>query len=118
MPDSLADLQARVVEFRDRRDWLQFHNPKDLAVSVCLEAAELLENFQWKSRQEVEQLEQDPQFRAKVIDEVADTAIYLLSLCDVMKIDLGQAIADKLVRNDQRYPVDKVRGSAKKPHEG
>ena len=108
----MEDVITRIRQFRDARDWLQFHNPKDLAVSISIEAAELLEEFQWKNteqseRHAAENLEQ-------ISDEVADVAIYLIELCDICKIDLAKAIHAKLDKNEKKYPVEKSRGKSTK----
>ena len=94
---------ARIRKFRDDRDWKQFHNPKDLAVSISIEAAELLELFQWKSAQESARYAADNQER--VSEEIADVAIYLIELADITGIDLAQAIDAKLEKNARKYPV-------------
>lgn len=102
----------RIRQFRDARDWLQFHNPKDLAVSIAIEAAELLEEFQWKSPEESKRYAAEN--RERIADEVADVAIYLLELTDVLGIDLSAAIHAKLDKNERKYPVEKSRGNSKK----
>jgi dCTP diphosphatase len=102
----------RIRKFRDERDWLQFHNPKNLAVSISIEAAELLELFQWKSAEESARHAEEN--REKVSDEMADVAIYLLELADVLGIDLAQAIDAKLVKNAAKYPVEKSKGRSTK----
>jgi dCTP diphosphatase len=108
----LKSIQQRIRTFRDERDWMQFHNPKNLAISISIEAAELLEHFQWKSYEESEKLA----FEAKeqLADEVADVAVYLIELCDNLGIDLEAAIHAKLTKNAAKYPAAKARGSAKK----
>ena len=108
----MDEVLARIRQFRDERDWLQFHDPKNLAVSVAIEAAELLEEFQWKDKDEAwrhaeENLE-------TVADEIADVAIYLYELADILKIDLGRAILAKLDKNAVKYPVEKSRGKSTK----
>lgn len=108
----MDEVLARIRKFVADRDWAQFHNPKDLAVSISIEAAELLEEFQWKSaeqsrRHAAENLE-------RVSDEVADVAIYLLELADILKIDLARAIHAKLDKNELKYPVEKSRGNSRK----
>lgn len=102
----------RIRKFRDERDWLQFHNPKNLAVSVSIEAAELLELFQWTSGEESARYAADN--REKVSDEMADVAIYLLELADILGIDLAKAIDAKLEKNAVKYPVEKSRGVSTK----
>lgn len=104
----LADLQKRVIAFRDARDWEQFHNPKDLAVSLLLEAAEFLEHFQWKSSDEIKQ-----HLKAKgddVSDELADVLYWVLLIAHDMGIDLPKAFANKMAQNEKKYPVQKAKG--------
>lgn len=98
-----------VKKFRDDRDWSQFHNPKDLAISLSIEAAELLECFQWKSSVEAEENNyQDIKY------EMADVAVYLLLMCDKMGIDLLDAVEEKMKLNEKKYPVEKAKGCSKK----
>ncbi len=104
--DSLIE---EITEFRDERDWKQFHNPKDLAISLSLEASELLENFQWKSSDEVVVDKID-----NITDEIADVVIYALLIADELDINLEKAIKDKLSKNRQKYPVEKSYGNNKK----
>jgi dCTP diphosphatase len=99
-------------KFRDERDWKQFHDPKNLATSISIEAAELLELFQWTHGVDAERVAQ--QHKEKVADEIADVAIYLLELCDIVGIDIERAIEAKLEKNAQKYPVDKSRGVSTK----
>jgi NTP pyrophosphatase (non-canonical NTP hydrolase) len=108
----MDDVIARIRQFRDERDWLKFHNPKDLAVSISIEAAELLEEFQWLTREESER--HAAENREAVSDEIADVAIYLIELADLLKIDLAEAIHAKLDKNALKYPVEKSRGKATK----
>lgn len=110
----MEDLRRRVVEFRDRRDWKQFHNPKDLAISITLEAAELLEHFQWKGPAEVAADLAAAEGRAEIAEEMADLLILLVSLADVLGVDLHQAALDKLAANERKYPVERARGTARK----
>jgi dCTP diphosphatase len=101
-------LTRKIKAFRDERDWMQFHNHKAMALSLLIEAAELAEHFQWKSLDELNDYAR--KHRAKLSDELADVAIYLLELADNLRIDLFQAIEKKLVKNAQKYPVDKAKG--------
>jgi len=110
----MDDLIRAVRAFRDERDWRQFHNPKDLAISISLEAAELLEQFQWKTAAEVEALLKNDEGRKRIGEEMADVLILLISLADVLGLDLVQAARAKLLDNARKYPVDRARGSAKK----
>ncbi|MEQ6390440.1 nucleotide pyrophosphohydrolase [Bacillaceae bacterium S4-13-58] len=106
---TLKDLQKKATKFRDNRDWNQFHNPKDLAISLSLEAAELLENFQWKSSDEAvkENIE-------NIKDELADVVIYSLLMADQLDVDLSEAIVRKIKKNEEKYPVEKAKGSNRK----
>jgi dCTP diphosphatase len=105
-------IEQRIREFRDAREWMQFHNPKNLAISIVLEASELLEHFQWKTFEESERHAQ--QAKGQIAEEIADIAVYLIELCDNLGIDLEASIQSKLDRNTEKYPVDKAKGSAKK----
>lgn len=102
-----------LLQFRRERDWEQFHRPKDLAVSVVLEAAELLEVFQWKTDDEVK-AHLAGEGMARVKEEIADIAIYILLLSHDLGIDLAAAVKDKIRQNELRYPVGKSRGRADK----
>lgn len=110
--NTLENITERIRAFRDARDWMQFHNPKNLACSIAIEAGELLEHFQWKSEAESQQHCVD--HRDEVAAEMADITIYLLGLADNLGIDLLDAIDRKLVENDRKYPVAKARGKAAK----
>ena len=100
---------AKVLAFRDEREWKQFHDPKSLAASIAIEAAELLELFQWMAPDEARRHAAD--HKERVAEEVADVAIYLIELADVAGIDLAAAIEAKLDKNAARYPVEKSRGA-------
>jgi dCTP diphosphatase len=108
------ELRDRVIRFRDERDWKQFHHPKDLAISITLEAAELLEHFQWRSREEVATDMRDPARRSALADEMADVLILLLSAADAVGVDLYEAALEKIEKNARKYPVEKARGNARK----
>lgn len=111
-----ADLLKQLIEFRRERDWEQFHNPKDIAISLSIEAAELLEWFQWRDKAEIQQmLETDK--REALEDEIADVAVYLSYLCYDLNIDLEHAIKRKMDKNAVKYPVEKVKGRADKYNE-
>jgi NTP pyrophosphatase (non-canonical NTP hydrolase) len=103
------DVAAQARAFRDERDWAQFHNPKDLALSISLEAAELLEVFQWSGTDlQVESK------RAKAEEELADVLIYCLFMADALGVDPAEIMAKKLAKNAEHYPVSKARGTARK----
>ncbi|HET8697879.1 MAG TPA: nucleotide pyrophosphohydrolase [Gammaproteobacteria bacterium] len=108
----LDDLRERVRGFAAERDWEQFHSPKNLAMALSVEVAELVEHFQWLTEAESSTLE--PQRLAQVRLELADVFIYLLRISDRLGVDLLAAAADKIVLNEQKYPADRVRGSARK----
>ncbi len=108
---TLSDLKEAVRKFRDERDWLKFHNPKDLSMALSIESAELEELFLWKDKAEVDTFQTNQEKSAKVEDEIADIGIYLLSLADVMGLDLSEALLHKLETNKRRYPVEKFKGS-------
>lgn len=108
----LEDLQKRVIAFRDERSWEQFHNPKDLAVSLLLEAAEFLEHFQWKSSDEIkEHLKSN---HDDISDELADVLYWVLLIAHDFKIDLPQAFERKMIQNEKKYPTSKAKNSHKK----
>jgi NTP pyrophosphatase (non-canonical NTP hydrolase) len=106
--DTLAALTERVLRHRDERHWGQFHTPKELAVSLCVEAAELLSLMQWKTGEELQQALAAR--REKVTDELADVLHSLLLLASDLKIDLGTALREKLAKDAAKYPVEKARG--------
>ena len=109
MKHNLEHIKKKIIEFRDQRDWLQFHDPKNLAEAVSIEAAELLENFLWKTAQESKH--PNPEQLTSIKNEVADIFIFLISLCDVLEINLLEETTRKLNINAQKYPVEKAKGS-------
>lgn len=113
-PRTLAALQKAIIAFRDARDWEQFHRPKDLALSVAIEAGELLELFQWKQEDGIAAALHDPAWRQHLGEEVADVLIYLLLLCHQTGLDPLEAAFAKLARNAERYPVERARGRSDK----
>ena len=108
----MEDVIAEIRKFRDERDWKQFHDPKSLAVSISIEAAELLEHFQWIDKEQ--SARHAAQNVAEIADEIADVAIYLIELTDVLGVDLKSAIRAKLAKNAVKYPVEKSRGKITK----
>ena len=110
--DSLRSMLETALKFRDERDWKQFHSFKDLAVTLALEAAEVLEHSQWKSEKELRAyLKKRREF---VADELADVLHVLLLLAELANIDLAAAFEAKMKKNRAKYPIEKARGSAKK----
>jgi NTP pyrophosphatase (non-canonical NTP hydrolase) len=110
--DSLADLTGVVRQFADARDWHQFHAPKNLAAALIVEAAEVLEHFQWLSEADSDALSAET--RSEVALELADVLIYLVRLADRLDVDLIDAAVKKLAINAQKYPVALAKGSNKK----
>lgn len=106
----VSKLQIRLREFADARDWEQFHSPKNLSMALAAEAGELLEIFQWLT----EEQSREPRDLNPIRHEIGDLFIYLLRLCDQLGIDPERAILDKLDINEQKYPVSKSKGNAKK----
>lgn len=102
----------QVLKFRDDRNWKQFHNPKDLAVSISLEAAELLEVFQW-SGMDIECKEKQDKIR----EELADVLIYCVLMADVCELDINEIIQEKLKKNNKKYPINKAKNNSKKYNE-
>ncbi len=109
---NIAELKARVVAFRDARDWRQFHNPKDLAISLLLEASEVLEHFQWKNADEMAKHVQEN--KDDVAEELADTFYWVLLIANDLGIDLAEAFTKKLAKNEAKYPKEKATGNHKK----
>lgn len=109
MADSLAELRHKIDNFVNERDWAQFHSPKNLAMAMIVEAAELVERFQWDTIQESYELSTEK--RQEVANELADTFVYLLRLAEVTGIDLIQAANEKIALNAIKYPVEKSKGS-------
>ncbi|MDR0565190.1 MAG: nucleotide pyrophosphohydrolase [Azoarcus sp.] len=114
MPDTLPDLLNAVLAFRDERHWAQFHGLKHLMVSLCLEAAEVLELSQWKSDAETDALPLSPEGYEALSDECADVFAYLLLIADKANIDLGAALRRKLAKNALKYPIEKSIGRREK----
>ena len=111
---TLESITERLIEFRDARDWRQFHSLKDLIVSLNLEAAELLELTQWKSTEAVEQMAESGTGKARLAEECADILLYLLLIAERTGIDLEKAAQVKIAVNERKYPVEKSRGTAAK----
>jgi NTP pyrophosphatase (non-canonical NTP hydrolase) len=114
MDARVTDLQLMVADFVHRRAWEQFHNPKDLAISISIEASELLEHFQWKNQKELESMIKDKAYKKKIEEEIADIFIYLLAFSNRLNIQLTEAVLEKIQKNSRRYPIEKARGTAAK----
>ena len=115
MNDSIQQLTREICAFRDARDWAQFHNPKEMAVAITAEAGELLQHFVWQNAEQ--SLVRVAERRNELASEMADVAILLFEMANDCGIDLAEAMRQKLARNEQRYPVDKARGSNRKYNE-
>ena len=118
----MADESTRVLELRqavqafvDERDWRQFHTPKNLAMSLAIEAAELMEHFQWVDTADAIARGHDPAGREKIGEELADVCCYLLSLTNALDMDLSDIVRDKLIKNARKYPADQCRGKFERP---
>jgi len=110
--DALTSLREELRRFASERDWDQYHSPKNLAAALCVEAAELLEHFQWRTDDESKSLPAGQ--LAKVREELADVLLYLVRLADKLNVDLLEAANNKIVLNAHKYPVDKARGTSRK----
>ena len=104
-----SDLTKRIIAFRDARDWKQFHNPKDMALSLVLEAAEVMEHFQWKDKQETELYLQTN--KKEVGEELADVLYWVLLMSNDLEIDVLEALEEKMKKNDEKYPIEKAKGN-------
>jgi len=102
----ISDLTQKLISFRDARDWKQFHNPKDLAIALSIESAELLEAFLWKSSEEAS--------KDKIKEELADVLAYAFLLANECGLDISEIVSAKIAANGLKYPVDKAKGSARK----
>lgn len=112
MADALLSLQRRLAAFAAARDWDQFHSPKNLAMALSVEAAELVEEFQWLTEAQSKNLDADRRERVRL--ELADVFIYVLRPADKLGVDLASAADDKIALNEQKYPAERVRGDARK----
>ena len=111
-PDALSTLRDALRRFAAERDWDQYHSPKNLASALCVEAAELLEHFQWLTDEASKSL--SAQQLAQVREEMADVLLYLVRLADKLNVDLIGAASSKIALNAQKYPADKAHGSNRK----
>ncbi|KKS27675.1 MAG: hypothetical protein UU88_C0003G0003 [Parcubacteria group bacterium GW2011_GWC1_42_11] len=104
----IEDLTTRITAFRDARDWKQFHNPKDCAISLALEAAEVLEHFQWKNKEEMEVYAKTN--KEEISEELADVLYWVLLMSKDLDIDVLEALHKKMKKNEDKYPVEKAKG--------
>lgn len=111
---TIGELKDLAKRFCEARDWDQYHDARELAMSMVIESAELLELFRFKSDQELDRIFTAPEQREKVCDEVSDVLFALLRFCQLYDIDVTTAYYSKMAKNDKKYPVEKARGSNKK----
>ncbi len=104
----IQDLTKRITEFRDARDWKQFHNAKDMALSLSLEASELLEHFQWRNGEEIQKY--IDAHKTEISDELADVLYWVLLISHDLCIDIGEAVKSKIQKTELKYPVEKAKG--------
>ena len=108
MDKNIEKLVERIIAFRNVRDWKQFHNPKDVALSLVLESAEVLEHFQWKTKEEIEEYVKTA--KNEIGEELADVLYWVLLLSNDLEIDVLDALDSKMKKNEQKYPVDRAKG--------
>ena len=106
--ESIEGLTRKIVDFCEARDWKQFHDPKDLALSLVLEAAEVLEHFQWKSREEID--EYVASHKDDVGEELADVLYWVLYMSHTLGVDITEAFEKKMKKNSEKYPIEKSKG--------
>jgi dCTP diphosphatase len=112
MDTNLKKLTERIVKFRDARDWKQFHNPKDVSLSLVLEAGEVMEHFQWKNNEEMEKYVLD--HKLEIGEELADVLYWVLLMSHDLDINILEALGEKISVNERKYPIEKAKGNAKK----
>ena len=111
----IQELKDLLAAFRDKRDWKQFHNPKDLAEAISIEAGELMELFLWQTKEEIaDKIKKDSDFKKDVRDELSDVITFSVNFANALDIDIVSAIKSKMEENDKKYPADKARGVATK----
>lgn len=112
---SIQEIRDQAALFRDERDWKQFHNPKDLAAAISIEAGELMELFLWQDKEQIdEKIQSDPQFLEKIKKELADVIITSTNFANGLDIDISEVVKEKIEENRKKYPVDKAKGMSTK----
>lgn len=104
----IKKLIEKIIKFRDDRDWKQFHNPKDMALSLVLEATEVLEHFQWKTQKEIKEYIKTN--KDDIGEELADVLYWVLLMCNDLEINIFEALEKKIKKNERKYPIDKAKG--------
>jgi dCTP diphosphatase len=107
---TVIDLRRAVGDFVNERDWSQFHSPKNLSMAIAIEAAELMEHFQWLSTEEAGAVRESPETMQQVREELADILCFSLSLANALDIDVSSSVRDKMVKNAIKYPAERFRG--------
>ncbi|MBK8267587.1 MAG: nucleotide pyrophosphohydrolase [Planctomycetes bacterium] len=107
---TISDMKRLVQEFVDERDWSQFHTPKNLSMSIAIEAAELMEHFQWLDTPDFPRIKEDAAAMEQIREELADVLCYAISFANAMGIDIDAALRDKMTKNAKKYPAEKFRG--------
>ena len=110
---TIGQIKERIQKFVGARKWERYHNPKDLAEAICIEAAELLEVFQWATVEEASSWKNVPSKISKIKDELADVLIYCFSMASVLDVDISEIVSEKLRKNEIKYPVNKYVGRAR-----
>lgn len=110
--DKIQELTKKIIEFRDKRDWKQFHNSKDVALSLVLEAGEVMEHFQWKNEKEIEEYIKTN--KSEIGEEIADVLYWVLLMSYDLKIDIFDALDKKIKKNEGKYTIEKSKGNHKK----
>lgn len=111
---TIEEMKVKIKEFIDERDWGQYHLPKDVAIAMTIEVAEILEHFRWKNDKEIEEFIKDPKNKEELGDELADTFMFLIDLSRVCNIDLAEAFERKLKKSSKKYPKELVKGKKEK----
>ena len=104
----LEELTRKIIKFRDERDWKQFHNPKDLAISFVLEASELLGHFQWRSKEEISEYVKTN--KLEISEEIADILFLVLLMSHDLEVDILKVLEQKILKNTEKYPIEKSKG--------
>ena len=110
---TIGEIKEKIEDFIKKRNWSQFHDSKSLSMSIAIEVAELMENFQWVSTLNSDKIIEDEKLRTNVIDEIADVLIYSLAFCIKNNIDVSKSINQKLKKNEVKYPLSKYKGKYK-----
>lgn len=115
---TVSELRSLVARFVSERAWEQYHDPKNLSMAIAIEAAELMEHFQWLTREEARAAAGDEKLLSEVREELADVAAFLLSLCNALNVDLSSALEEKMRKNAAKYPAAAFQGKYFRPHSG